>query len=62
MLSRENYWGLFGVKAAYAALSGNDPTNKAMFFYDGIIPKALTLPQPVSIIIGNLTFVYLLKN
>ena len=50
------------VKAAYAALSGNDPTNKALFFYSGKVPKGLTLPQPVSIIIGNLTFVHLIKN
>ena len=50
------------VKAAYEALSGNDPTNNALFFYDGIVPKALTSPQPVSIVIGNLTFVYLIKN
>lgn len=50
------------VKAAYAALNGNDPTNNALFFYDGIAPKVLTLPQPVSITIDNLTFVYLLKN
>ncbi|MBU3142601.1 cell wall hydrolase [Clostridium sp. CF012] len=50
------------VKAAQAALSGNDPTNKALFFYDGVTPKALTEPQPVSIVIGNITFVYLIKN
>lgn len=49
------------VKAAHAALSGIDPTNKALFFYDGVTPKALTEPQPVSIVIGNLTFVYLIK-
>ena len=50
------------VKAAYEALSGNDPTNKALFFYSGNAPKALTLPQPVSVIIDNLTFVCMLKN
>ena len=49
------------VKAAHEALSGTDPTNKALFFYDGATPKALTEPQPVSIIIGNLTFVHLIK-
>ena len=49
------------VKAAHEALSGTDPTNKALFFYDGATPKALTLPQPVSIVIGNLTFVHLIK-
>ena len=26
-------------KAAYAALSGIDPTNNALFFYDGVLPK-----------------------
>jgi len=50
------------VKAAKEALSGNDPTNKALFFYSGDTPKALTLPQPVSIKIDNLTFVHMLKN
>lgn len=50
------------VKAANEALSGNDPTNKALFFYNGNTPKALTLPQPVSIKIDNLTFVHMLKN
>ena len=50
------------VKAAYEALSGNDPSNKALFFYSGSAPKALTLPQPVSIRIDNLTFIYMLKN
>ena len=48
------------VKAASEALSGNDPTNNALFFYSGGTPEGLTLPQPVSIIIGNLTFIYLL--
>ena len=50
------------VNAAYEALSGNDPTNKALFFYSGNTPKGLTLPQPVSIRIDNLTFVHMLKN
>lgn len=50
------------VKAATEALSGNDPTNGALFFYNGATPTALTSPQPVSIVIGNLTFVYLIKN
>ncbi|MBU3109938.1 LysM peptidoglycan-binding domain-containing protein [Clostridium lacusfryxellense] len=49
------------LKAAVAALSGSDPTNNALFFYDGVVPKALTSPQPVSVVIGNLTFVYLIK-
>lgn len=50
------------IKAAHEALSGNDPTNNALFFYNGATPKALTAPQPVSIVIGNLTFVHLIKN
>ncbi|MCB2308197.1 cell wall hydrolase [Clostridium estertheticum] len=49
------------LKAASEALSGADPTNNALFFYDGSVPKGLTAPQPISIVIGNLTFVYLLK-
>ena len=48
------------VKAAKEALSGNDPTNNALFFYSGGTPAGLTLPQPVSIIIGNLTFINML--
>lgn len=49
------------MKAACEALRGADPTNNALFFYDGIVPKELTSPQPVSIVIGHITFVYLLK-
>ena len=45
------------VKAANEALSGNDPTNNALFFYSGNAPTALTLPQPVSIKIDDLTFI-----
>ena len=48
------------VKAANEALSGIDPTNNALFFYSGNAPEALTLPQPVSIRIGNLTFINML--
>lgn len=48
------------VQAANEALSGTDPTNNALFFYSGNAPEALTLPQPVSIKIGNLTFIYML--
>ncbi|HEY8805796.1 MAG TPA: cell wall hydrolase [Clostridium sp.] len=50
------------VKAANESLSGNDPTNKALFFYSGNTPKGLTLPQPVSIKIDNLTFIHMLKS
>jgi len=45
------------VKAANEALSGNDPTNNALFFYSGSAPTALTSPQPISIKIDNLTFI-----
>jgi peptidoglycan hydrolase CwlO-like protein len=48
------------VKAANEALGGNDPTSNALFFYSGKSPEGLTLPQPVSIIIGNLTFINML--
>jgi peptidoglycan hydrolase CwlO-like protein len=48
------------VKAANEALSGNDPTNNALFFYSGDTPTGLTLPQPVSIKIGNLTFILMI--
>lgn len=49
-------------KAALAALSGIDPTKGALFFYNGGTPAGLTLPQPVAIVIGNMTFVYLIKQ
>ena len=49
------------LKAAIEALNGNDPTNNALFFYSGKVPSALTTPQPVSVVIGNFTFVYLIK-
>jgi peptidoglycan hydrolase CwlO-like protein len=48
------------ITAAKEALRGKDPTNNALFFYSGNAPKALTLPQPVSIKIDNLTFLYML--
>ncbi|MBZ9607482.1 LysM peptidoglycan-binding domain-containing protein [Clostridium estertheticum] len=51
-----------GMKAAIEALKGNDPTNKALFFYSGATPIGLTEPQPVSRIIGNMTFVQLIKK
>ncbi|MBU3092175.1 LysM peptidoglycan-binding domain-containing protein [Clostridium sp. CF011] len=51
-----------GMKAAMESLNGNDPTNKALFFYSGATPKGLTEPQPVSRIIGNMTFVQLIKK
>jgi spore germination cell wall hydrolase CwlJ-like protein len=48
------------VQAAYAALSGIDPTNNSLFFYSGITPQNLTLPQPIAIKIDDLTFVHLI--
>jgi peptidoglycan hydrolase CwlO-like protein len=48
------------IKAANEALSGNDPTNNALFFYSGDAPQILTLPQPVSIKIDGLTFINML--
>ena len=50
------------VKAANEALSGNDPTNNALFFYSGSAPKGLTLPQPVSLRIDDLTFIKMLED
>lgn len=46
------------VKAARAALSGNDPTNGAMFFYDDTITNNWLLSKPVSITIDKLVFAY----
>lgn len=45
------------VQAANEALSGKDPTNNALFFYSGNAPEGLTLPQPGSIKIDDLTFI-----
>ena len=45
------------VRAANEALSGNDPTNNALFFYSGNAPTTLSSSQPVSIKIDNLTFI-----
>ena len=45
------------IKAANAALSGNDPTSNALFFYSGNAPTGLTSPQPFSIKIDNMTFI-----
>lgn len=46
------------IKAAYAALSGNDPTNKSLFFYDYLATDAWIRAQPVSIKINKLIFAY----
>jgi spore germination cell wall hydrolase CwlJ-like protein len=46
------------VKAAYAALSGNDPTNKSLFYYDDTTTDTWIKDLPVSIKIDNLIFAY----
>ena len=46
------------VKAAYAALSGNDPTNKSLFYYDNTTTDTWIKDLPVSIKIDNLIFAY----
>ena len=46
------------VKAAYAALNGNDPTNKALFFYDTSANDPWIISQPVSVRIDKLIFAY----
>ena len=46
------------IKAAQAALSGNDPTNKALFFYDTTVTNKWLLAKPVSITIDKLIFAY----
>jgi len=45
------------VKAANEALSGNDPTNNALFFYSGNSPTGANLSQSVYIKIDHLTFI-----
>lgn len=46
------------VKAAYEALSGNDPTNNALFFYDNSVTNKWILAKSVSTTISNLKFAY----
>lgn len=46
------------IKAAYAALSGQDPTNGALFFYDNTVTNTWLLSKPVSITSGKLIFAY----
>lgn len=46
------------IKAAYAALSGNDPTNKSLFYYDNTTTDTWIKDLPVSIKIDNLIFAY----
>ncbi len=46
------------IKAAEAALSGADPTNGAMFYYDTSTTNAWILAKPVSVCIDNMVFAY----
>ena len=46
------------IKAAYAALSGSDPTNKSLFYYDDTTTDTWIKDLPVSIKIDNLIFAY----
>jgi len=46
------------IKAAYEALSGNDPTNRALFYYDNTSASAFILSRPISIRIDHLIFAY----
>lgn len=46
------------IKAAYAALSGQDPTKGALFFYDNTVTNTWLLSKPVSITLGDLIFAY----
>ncbi|HAN20456.1 MAG: peptidoglycan-binding protein [Clostridiales bacterium GWF2_36_10] len=46
------------IKAANVAMSGVDPTNGAMFYYDTSTTNAWILAKPVSISIDNMVFAY----
>lgn len=46
------------VKAANAALSGQDPTKGALFYFDNTVTNKWLLAKPVSIIIDKLIFAY----
>lgn len=46
------------VKAANAALNGQDPTKGALFYFDHTITNKWLLAKPVSIIIDKLIFAY----
>ncbi|HEY5562606.1 MAG TPA: cell wall hydrolase [Clostridiaceae bacterium] len=46
------------IKAAYAALSGIDPTNGALFFYDNTISNQWLLSKPVVLKVDKLIFAY----
>lgn len=46
------------IKAAYEALSGIDPTNGALFYFDDTATNTWLRAKPVSIVIDNLIFSY----
>ena len=46
------------LNAAYKALSGSDPTNGALFFYDGTVTNKWLTSKPVAITLGKLIFAY----
>lgn len=46
------------IKAAYEALSGNDITNGALFYFDNTVTNQWLRSKPVSIIIDKLIFAY----
>lgn len=44
------------LNAAYKALSGSDPTNGALFFYDGTVTNKWLTSKPVAVTLGKLIF------
>nr|WP_298843253.1 cell wall hydrolase [uncultured Clostridium sp.] len=46
------------LNAAYKALNGSDPTNGALFFYDGTVTNKWLTSKPVAITLGKLIFAY----
>ncbi|WP_227017756.1 LysM peptidoglycan-binding domain-containing protein [Sinanaerobacter chloroacetimidivorans] len=46
------------IKAAKAALSGVDPTNESLFYYDNTTTNPWILAKPVSTKIGNMVYAY----
>lgn len=59
----ENGWinkpaGADSIKAAKEALSGVDPTNGALFYYDNQTTNEWILAKPVSVRFGNMIFAY----
>lgn len=46
------------IKAAKAALSGNDPTNGAQFYYDDKATNTWILSKPISVQIGHMIYAF----